>query len=605
MTAFLGLPAWVPQWNFNGSLDYARVSSSDLGANPAFVCVEAVAHKARPDVRFAEFVDRVYPPVGDFWLGLARDALLLLLPSLNGGQARATSAEDAIERAVRQDSRREWPDASKVVALHAVRGYQTVIGQLSSADPAWADAVFAPSLVLSSEQGSSRTEWTCWGLFVVRDAGRVRETHLLRHRGAGTRPLPDQRVAAASHIGGDGFVPDPGLSFWEPFEPAHAQPPACERVVVREVAVLDGTEHVLFDGTPSEAQTRFAATVPHVLDLFRGGAFRPGSRCASCKHRPYCPGIRQVRGALGVVPRSPHTRAVSPGDLSDQLACARRVWLRRDLGLPRVPTDSGFAAERGSRVHRWLEAAHARGVPCSLDDVPEDSLPGLAADLGWTEGEYREARPFLVGHVDCCFMDGARGVELERDVTLWDTECNVVFSTRLDATYVHPDFGRVLRETKTISPARLKEIGDEYDLIEMFPQVAFALSMLAIGWDPVAESVIGPDEGRGLVELELLWGDDSTVVPYDPGNREQAMTARRFLADAVDRRITDTEHRPSSGRQCQWCAMRDWCDARTDTAVWVAPEAQPLAAATLSERRTLVELLTQPWTPPEDDDVPF
>lgn len=49
------------------------------------------------------------------------------------------------------------------------------------------------------------------------------------------------------------------------------------------------------------------------------------------------------------------------------------------------------------------------------------------------ESDWAEIRPWLVGHLDSCGRaGGATDVHVEHDVTVFDTDANLVFSTRLD-----------------------------------------------------------------------------------------------------------------------------------------------------------------------------
>ena len=606
------VPDWSPPWPYRGDLDHRRIQASGLGAALDRTCPEQMAAKSRPEVWPDLPSDYRREPWYTFWLGLARDCVLLLLQAPGTRGERPADLDTALAETVAGAGRSPVPAPVVAAARTAAAGYLAALDRIRSVEPGWDDAVFVTEFVVSVADAPGVTEWTAWGVGVTRDGHRTREVHVLRHRDAGSRDVPDARLAATAWVAADGFVPDPDRGFADAYRPWHAQPPAPQRVVVREVSVLDSQDHVLLDVDAGAARAIAARDVPPAMAVLAGGPYLPGSRCASCRQRRACPGPPRIPGLLGVAARAGWTRVVTPGDLTAHAICPRRVHLRRDLGLPPAGRDPGPAAVRGIAVHRWLEAAHARGRGCDPHDLPESGGGALAVDLAWTPHEEVAVRPWLQAHLDHCPLPGAVDVRTEVDVTVWDTDADIVLTTRIDLAFRRPGVGRVLRETKTVSPRTLPE--RESELIEMFPQVAFAIVCLAAGHDPVGTGTQPPTTVEpGLVELELLDVDGGTVVPFDPTDPDTVLAARVVLADAVDRRITDVDHVAAPGPRCRWCDMRDHCDARPvgSGAVAaagvgaVAPIDLPGGAQVAGTGLGLLDLIAAATPQRDPDDVPF
>lgn len=611
------VPAWAPPWATTGNLNYERVSTSPLGSDPAWLCLEHVAKGARPQV-WPPYTDLPSPVYGTFWLGLARDAIWAVLGTFTTvpdvDQVDPTAVDAAVDAAA-DAAKGAYPPIARYVAAQAARGYLTVLDRLRR-DEGWGDVVLVPEFVATDTHpgppATVTTDWVTWGVHLTRDGGRVRETHLLRYRAAGARPIPAARAAAAGYALAAGYAADPNHSWSAPHRRDTRQPPTPQRVLVREVGVLDATVHTTLDATVTQALAVHALHGPAAVTILAGGSTRPGGRCADCRLRPHCPdGPRATPGLLGVAVRAPATLAVSPTDLGNHAACPHRVWLQRDLGLPSTPTGSGAAA-RGQRVHTWLEAAHGRGIACTAEDLPVDDLPDLADALGWTYDEYRAVRGWLAQHIPLCpLTDPAHtGHDTEVDVSVWDTDADVIFSTRIDHTCVAAGTGRVLREVKTVGHGPTLHTPE--DLIDAYPQVAAAVVMLTAGYDPVTGTRFDPATvGPGRVEVEILTDTTGTVERLDPADPDTAISARVALASLLDDRITDTSHTPYPGPGCGWCPMRDWCPEHTPavaTALQVTPT-PPGDAPPPRRAASTLDLLTRFDADHDDgdtgDDIPF
>ena len=208
-------------------------------------------------------------------------------------------------------------------------------------------------------------------------------------------------------------------------------------------------------------------------------------------------------------------------------------------------------------MHAWLAAAHARGRACTAADLP-DTVDGDAVHtpLGWSAEEYATNRPYLVQHLGLCPFDdpGATGLTTEVSVTAWDTDANVLLSTRPDTAWRRADDRWVLRETKTLSPRGLPE--DRTILLDRYTQVAASLCLLADGFTPDGM----PAESPGIVELELLGPDAGAVIEYDASDPVVVLVARTALADRVDAWLFDTTHPVGPNPPCRTCEVYEWCE---------------------------------------------
>lgn len=217
--------------------------------------------------------------------------------------------------------------------------------------------------------------------------------------------------------------------------------------------------------------------------------------------------------------------------------------------------------ERGILLHSWLEHAHGRFTPCSPDDlpIPGEGVGPVAERLGWSTEQYAALRPFLLAHQRGCPLasDDLLDVLPERSLTAWDTDANIVITTRADLVLSTPA-GPVVRETKSLGDAPGEESTAE--LLERYPQVAVTLCLLADGLEPASgEVVVGAP--RGVVQLEVLWPGGQAVHTFDAADAETVLIARGLVADAVDT-IIYAEPTPHVGRWCAWCPVSRWCTAR-------------------------------------------
>ncbi len=562
----IAVPTWTPPWPASAPT-YVRVSNSHLRPGG---CPEQIARKARPDLFPDEQAPRQGEGIGSFPLGLVRDAALLLLaptaPQVGEPGERVAAAIAAAADA----SWDEWVADSIPAVMEGLVGYLEVLESLR-AEGLLPESRVVPDLAVVQDPEGDRIEFWTWAIHHIALDGSVRETHLLRWRTARAVALGGPETALIAQVAAAGAVVE-HPKWWRRFELAKGltQPPAPQRVRVRVVGLLDRSTDVRFDGTAQEAQAGFQADVPSALGALAGGTFLPGTGCAGCAIRHVCPGLPRLPGLLGVTGYAPRTRSVSPAALWRHSACPRQLFLSRDLGLPAEPSEPGPALVRGTQVHEWLATAHARGRACDVDDLPEPSAEpsgdAIHAGLGWSAQEYATNRPYLLQHVGHCPLDdvAARDLVAEVPITAWDTDANVVYTSRVDTAWVDGDGRWRLRETKTLSPRNLP--ADPTVLLERYPQVAAAVCLLADGWTPDGSAPDQPAR-KGVAELELLGPEDGRVLEFDAADPITVLVARTALADRVDAWLFDDEHPVGVHPPCRSCEVFRWCGASPDSAV--------------------------------------
>jgi hypothetical protein len=308
-------------------------------------------------------------------------------------------------------------------------------------------------------------------------------------------------------------------------------------------------------------------------------------------------------GVLGVAGPALWTRALSPGDLTTARTCTWQVHLERELSLPRARRETTEAMVRGTHLHAWLEHAHARLVACTLDDLPLPSqgLGEVAELLGWDETTYSALRPYLLQHISACPLHREDVVAAypEQSLTAWDTDVDVVMSTRTDLVVETAD-GYLVRETKSVG-AHHEMPQTAAEVFERYPQVAVALCLLADGLDPVTGSVSSAVR-PARVEVEILRPDGHEVRGFDTSDAEAVLIARATIAEAVDT-ILYLPAEPHVGRHCSWCPVSRWCVAYSGDVSAPADEAEPGAEG--DRPRMSLLAYAEAVTVETDSDMPF
>jgi len=589
------IPPWTPPWRVVVRDRLIRVSAAHVRGEERWECPTQIAVKARPTLQ----VDRdpsvrpTYPPFHSFALGLARDAAYAVMSS-------GTDPEVALDQ-VCATSNGDVADAARTVAREALQGYLIAVARLRDTGELPGETVVREFFAV--DEIDVRVEWSAWGLMHVSRDGADREFHVLTWEQAGARRRDPAYLAVYARVAADALMKQEGSLWRERWPAATSQPGPAQRVRVREIGMLDASDALLLDIAADEARARFPKHVSERVQVLGGGAFNPGSRCASCAVRYECPGVARMPGVLGVAGPALWTRALSPGDLTTARTCTWQVHLERELSLPRARRETTEAMVRGTHLHAWLEHAHARLVACTLDDLPlpSEGLGEVAELLGWDETTYAALRPYLLQHISACPLHREDVVAAypEQSLTAWDTDVDVVMSTRTDLVVETAD-GYLVRETKSVG-AHHEMPQTAAEVFERYPQVAVALCLLADGLDPVTGSV-SPAVRPARVEVEILRPDGHEVRGFDTSDAEAVLSARATIAEAIDT-ILYLPAEPHVGRHCSWCPVSRWCVAYSGDVPAHADDAEPGADG--DRPRMSLLAYAEAVTVETDSDMPF
>lgn len=595
MTAWT-IPSWTPPWPSDGQPSFLRISASSLSGDARWTCAEQVAKKARPQVSpQRDRSERItYPPYADVPIGMVHTAMYSIL-------SRGVDVERGMAIA-QSDTKGEIAEPTLAAVRAGITGYLDALEQLRSAGELPAGTIVREFTALDNVPSSvpPRVEWFGWGLMHTSRDSEIREYHLLTWSRAGERTRSAATIGVYARIAADAVCVEDGTAWWEPRVETAAQPRPGREVRIREIGLLDGSTHLLFQGSLDDARALFDASVPSALGVLAGGDYQPTTRCSSCSLRTACRGIPRMPGVLGVIGEPTWPRAFSPGDLSHGRHCTWQVHLSRTLGLPSVRGEASDAMRRGSDVHNYLELAHSRREECTAEDLPGQDLPMIAADLGWTFDRYLALRPYLLAHLQVCALHRYDSDQAFPETSLgaWDTDADVVISTRADLVIADGDIA-VIRETKTVHDTD-DSLSDE-QLLYRYPQVALAVILMASGLDPLTGEW-GSTAQPGRVELEFLAPDGATVRTFDANDPETVLLARMHVAEATDR-LLYTEPTPNPGRWCDFCPVSTWCDAPREETTWEEDTA-PADTATPGSRTALLAL-AETAASADDDDLPF
>ena len=355
-----------------------------------------------------------------------------------------------------------------------------------------------------------------------------------------------------------------------------------ERTLIRvsEFSLADGGYHVLFDGTPTQAQelydSRNDTDGRHLIVQALGGtALNPGSACGGCPFLPVCPGPQRLPSALGI-DMAAATRGLSSTDLAVYDDCPTRFHAQRRSHLPTRHDDGGSGEDftprnRGIATHKFLKWAHSRTPhqTCSIDDLPDPDLDpaGTAPLLAAADIEpdaYRLARPYLLGHVahtdhaGHCLVGygGFENIRVEPRHVVYDEYADVVLSVEPDLTLQTAPGSHIWRETKTRNALPPQ---DERAALEAYPAFAVHVAMLAAGAG-------GNGRDSGAAELEVLTPDptDSRLFVINIADGELVAHAQKLVAGVLLRWSQDMTFAPKPSGACDRCPMHGWCDPPQD-----------------------------------------
>lgn len=327
-------------------------------------------------------------------------------------------------------------------------------------------------------------------------------------------------------------------------------------VSILEVSLADGREHLLLNqATVAQAEALYTETArPRALTVMNGLIPSASSKCAECKATNACREPLPMAGVLQQLSPGIFTRAVSATDLVLYDRCPARWYLERECHLPRDYSEdaSADARDRGTATHRWLKAAHSRGLSCSDDDLPEPDFwaaDALGADL-LEQGQYAAAWPFLRQHVANCSADDGSLIVVDESLVGWDAQADVVVVGVPDLVR-QVDQQLIVREVKTTDnalPVSADVARDQFDGV-----VYWWLSLLAGGWLDHFNC------NEGIVELEILRSDASVVYRYSTNDDDLMEIAESRMDARVSDWHTDQTWRAKPNPGCPTCPVRKWC----------------------------------------------
>lgn len=517
--------AWNPAIDLTGDPAVLRVGATDVASRCG--CGRHLAFKARPKVNPAT------------WRRSFSDDLPIVLRDVIDLVSEAHHAE-GVETyaglrawlAARLDARgtrrllRPYVETAVENVLEAHDAIEADLGPLSLLD-AW------PGI------GPAGRRLTAWAPLYATDDG-TREIRRIRVGSAHDDPTEADQLwaATAAHVAAN-----------------FAGGTAPRRVRVVEIGAADGSIAVVFDGTAADADALYAGGA-----RARAAAFLdedhvvPCHECGTCKAAGACSALVRVDGMLGQSEPGIASRSVAPTALEKYARCPAQWLLDAELHLPKDRA-GGEPVTRGNAVHRWLEAAHTRGVACRAEDLPDPAAgagTGLADGL-LTEGDYRLARPYLLGHVEVCPLsaNGASVVAVEQAVHGWDEQAQVIPVTKPDLVYRVEDH-LIIRETKSMqAPPAGKD-----DAYNRHLQIPFMLVLLADGLQARHGAA------SGAVELEVLGPDGPVVWAWGTDDDVAMAVARADVRRATDEWHFDTVWETRIGPHCSWCPVRAWCPDR-------------------------------------------
>ncbi|MEV7005855.1 PD-(D/E)XK nuclease family protein [Streptosporangium sp. NPDC051022] len=582
-----------PTTQFTGNPHVVRLSASLLDRRDAD-CDYFAAVKARPQLWPQPSEKRRYAPWETFPLGLVMDALNLVefngvpadeaLASVLGGARN--SVHPGVSAWVRHACHTYLETAESMAAVLASEGVELRPER-------------NPRIVQGGRSPTEMRSLTIWGRWYGSPDGAVVEFRRMRlRRPLGTADIPSTQAMAYVAAAGK-QVADPAKLYTT--IPVPVRPvPVPRRVRVVEVGLTAGMDQILLDTTDLEEINRtYSANVrPATTRLLAGGGRTPGQDCAECKARASCEALPHAPGLLGLDGQGTHRRTWSITTSRYYQVCPAQAHLR-ELRLP-GDWETSPAAERGRNVHSWLEAAHGRGRPCTVADLPEVDADGLGVADGLMEREdYARARPYLLQHLGVCPLHGPgeiSEVRPEPKMAVYDPHADVVVLS-------HPDLLRrvdgrlVYREQKTSAVPR--GISAE-NALEMVPQLALAIRLISAG-------VFGGTDG--LVELEQLTPASAEVLTFDAADPATVSAAGQVVLDRVRAWHRDVTFRATPGPWCRFCPVSRWCPdasgsiARTaDDLAFDPVTGELLAGPGLTDSH--VEAITAALAEPEADDEP-
>ncbi len=526
------LQLWQPPWKTNGSAALIRVSSTALKNVSGSCAAEKVAKAYVGLYTEARDWSQRKDPRAVFLLGAARTVL--------SAQRTPANLTEVIAAELGVDATQPSLLAAKTMVQNALNATEDF-----AAEDLAVDLVMQPTadFVCVATTDNQRLELTSWGVFYQSADKSVRELRLFCYRDAQTTRDKNQLVAAVNILL-NGAITDGPIARWtDPHQTLPTNPPL--RVRVRQIGCLDSSAATLFDGDASSAAAFVGGISTLVQDFLLAPEFQPGNSCVECRFRIGCTAITKVPGFLGLPTAGKISKSLSRSMLSAYQRCNYQYFLTYVLKLPKKAFESNGAIERGNAVHEWIMKAHQRQQACTAADLPDEQLGVIGASLGWPISYLDQARSWIKSHFAVCpFQHSDTKLVSEQSRTVWDSDADVVITTRADELGTRAGMP-IWRELKTTSV--IQELTAN-DYLMLYPQVAFAICI--------------QEEVGGSVELELLTPELGKLFSFDVTDPAIVLTARRSIAMNFDQLHHDESFKANPGTACLSCAVSTWCDQR-------------------------------------------
>lgn len=512
---------------FDGQPDLLRVSASDVQGLP-HGCGLHGALKVRPKLKAADWEHR-RDDSQTFVLGIVRDVSLKLHDELRSSDWETLNRLVQIELAQYQ-----LHPGDRTYIVRAIENYLNCHELLESEFGPLSLRTCDPRVVPDTSVPSNQL--TVWAPIYDSQFG-VREVRKLRFGKARSVTADVENWAiTAAHIAG--LVRPRG---------------DLKRIRVVEFGLSDASMEILFDDTPSAAESLYASKVLPLLGKIVSSKMpTPGNSCGRCKIAGCCTSLERLDGFLGQVSKGNATRSVSARDLEVYEKCPTQ-WYLGSNNLP-VEPQTAPASERGRIIHEWLARAHMGSQGCDpgdLDAIDGNFPPHLA------EEDYLEARDYITQHaVGCPLGEGVRVIGSEVSVYGYDAQADVIVVSKPDLLYVDSDDTFVVRETKTTTPSMP---GDAQEAFDRFFAVPWLLNLIGSGYRGPYQS----DKAR--LELEVLAPEESRVFTWNLDDARLLRMARAEVRMRAKKWHRDTTWSSTPGEHCRWCPVRRWCpDAAAD-----------------------------------------
>lgn len=509
-----------------------KISASDIASSSE--CGRHHALKARPSVKSREWKQSYSS--APFLLGRVVDLI--------EAAHRAADSSELLElhRWLPEEIRRlNLPRLTRHYAESAVENYLDAHEAIESLIGAQLHLINTKPEVTWPE---SKMTLSAWGPLYTTDDG-VREIRRLRIGAAHPHLTDEDKLwgIAAARVAVDARGPVPA-----------------SRIRAVEIGLLDGTFSVLFDDPPDVAEAQFARQgVPRGRALTNGTSVAPGQSCEGCKIGGVCDALPDLSGTLSQTQAGNGFRSISPSQLDQYRRCPGQWFLDSELHLPKEDGDWDEPRLRGIAVHRWLEAAHKRDLPCRADDLP---TPGESVGMAigvLSPEDYALAYPYLRAHLGQCPLANpeVRIEQIEKTIHGLDRAAQVIVATKPDIVLRQGD-RTIIREVKT---AAVSPVNGRAEVYSQTLQIPFLISMLASGLSTHFRTP------KWTVELEHLTPEGGKLWVWDSEDERTIRVALGDVRDVVEAWHTDRDWETIPGPQCAWCPVRRWCPDRDAFAI--------------------------------------